>query len=60
MNAIKHELAQALLDFGAVHFQLGKAYKYQEGLKPEAASVMRVLKNIYDPPRHYEPGGFRV
>ena len=56
VNAIKHELAQALSDFGAVHFQLGKAYKYQEGLKPEAASVMRVLKNIYDPQGIMNPG----
>jgi FAD/FMN-containing dehydrogenase len=56
VNAIKKELVQALSDFGAVHFQLGKAYKYQEGLKPESAAVVSVLKQTYDPQGIMNPG----
>ena len=56
VNLIKQELVQALSDFGAVHFQLGKAYLYQEGLKPESASVLAVLKKTYDPQGIMNPG----
>jgi FAD/FMN-containing dehydrogenase len=56
VNAIKHELVKALSDFGAVHFQLGKAYLYQEGLRTEAAAVIAVLKRTYDPKGIMNPG----
>ncbi len=38
---IREELATAFMEAGAVSFQLGKFYLYQEGLEPSAASLLR-------------------
>ena len=49
VNAIKTELADVFMALGATHYQLGKAYRYYEGLKPEALATMLQLKAVFDP-----------
>jgi FAD/FMN-containing dehydrogenase len=56
VTEIKGALVLALSDLGSAHFQLGKAYLYQEGLKPEAAAVLNLLKAHFDPQGIMNPG----
>jgi FAD/FMN-containing dehydrogenase len=39
-----------------VSFQLGKFYRYQEGLEPTAAGLLRELKALLDPDGRMNPG----
>jgi FAD/FMN-containing dehydrogenase len=45
------------MESGAVSFQLGKFYLYQEGLEPTAAGLLRQLKQLVDPQGRMNPGG---
>ena len=54
---IRGDLARAFMESGAVSFQLGKFYLYQEGLEPSAASLLRQLKQLVDPQGRMNPGG---
>jgi FAD/FMN-containing dehydrogenase len=54
---IREELARAFMEAGAVSFQLGKFYLYQEGLEPSAAGLLRQLKQLVDPQGRMNPGG---
>ena len=56
VNAIREELAVLFMELGAVSFQLGKFYKYQEGLDPSAAAFLRALKQLTDPEGRMNPG----
>ena len=53
---IRDELAQAFLEAGAVSFQLGKYYRYQESLDASAAGFLRQLKRLVDPEGRMNPG----
>ncbi len=53
---IREELALAFMQNGAVSFQLGKFYRYQEGLAPSAAGFLRQLKQLVDPQGRMNPG----
>ena len=54
---IREDLARAFTEAGAVSFQLGKFYPYQEGLEPSAAAFLKQLKRIVDPQGRMNPGG---
>jgi FAD/FMN-containing dehydrogenase len=54
---IREDLARAFMEAGAVSFQLGKFYLYQEGLEPSAAALLRQLKQLVDPQGRMNPGG---
>jgi FAD/FMN-containing dehydrogenase len=54
---IREDLARAFMESGAVSFQLGKFYLYQEGLEPTAAGLLRQLKQLVDPQGRMNPGG---
>lgn len=54
---IREDLAAAFMQAGAVSFQLGKFYRYQEGLEPTAAAFLKQLKQIVDPQGRMNPGG---
>ena len=54
---IREDLARAFTQAGAVSFQLGKFYPYQEGLEPSAAAFLKQLKQIVDPQGRMNPGG---
>jgi hypothetical protein len=54
--AIRGDLATAFMEHGAVSFQLGKFYRYQDGLEPAAAGLLRELKSLLDPDGRMNPG----
>jgi len=54
---IREDLATAFMQAGAVSFQLGKFYRYQEGLEPTAAAFLKQLKQVVDPQGRMNPGG---
>ena len=54
--ALRGDLATAFMEQGAVSFQLGKFYRYQEGLEPTAAGLLRELKALLDPDGRMNPG----
>jgi len=53
---IRADLTRLLEESGAVHLQIGKAYRYREGLKPESFALVSALKNILDPGHRINPG----
>ena len=56
VSRIRGDIAELLKDMGAVHLQIGKSYKYREGLRPESFDLVRSLKNILDPENRINPG----
>ncbi|HRX90482.1 MAG TPA: FAD-binding oxidoreductase [Steroidobacteraceae bacterium] len=52
---VRDELAQCFMEHGAVSFQLGKFYKYQQGLEPSAATFLQQLKRLVDPQGRMNP-----
>lgn len=54
--ALRTDLARVFMENGAVSFQLGKFYFYQEGLQPSAAGFLRQLKQLVDPSGRMNPG----
>jgi len=54
--AIRGDLATAFMERGAVSFQIGKFYRYQEGLDPTASGLLRDLKSLLDPDGRMNPG----
>jgi FAD/FMN-containing dehydrogenase len=53
---VRAELAQTFMEHGAVSFQLGKFYLYQQGLEPTAAQFLRSIKALVDPEGRMNPG----
>lgn len=53
---LREDLASAFLKHGAASFQIGKFYKYQDGLDSSAASWLRQLKHNVDPQGRMNPG----
>jgi FAD/FMN-containing dehydrogenase len=43
-------------DLGAVHFQIGKAYRYKEGRNPDTYALLEAIKDYVDPARLMNPG----
>ncbi|MFO1455009.1 MAG: FAD-binding oxidoreductase [Steroidobacteraceae bacterium] len=54
---LREDLATAFMQAGAVSFQLGKFYRYQDGLEPTAAAFLKQLKQLVDPQGRMNPGG---
>ena len=54
------DVRQALIDLfceiGGVHLQIGKAYPYREGLRPESWRVIEDVKKALDPKGRINPG----
>ena len=59
-RACAGELKEAIIalyqQFGAAHFQIGRAYPYQQRLDPRAAALLRVIKQELDPAGLMNPG----
>jgi hypothetical protein len=53
---IRDDLAIAFMEQGATSFQIGKFYRYQDGLDPSAATWLRQLKQLVDPQGRMNPG----
>lgn len=56
VGRIRVALANNFTMQGAVSFQIGKFYPYQQGLEPGAASFLRQLKTLVDPAGRMNPG----
>ncbi len=56
VRKLRDALAQCFLRCGAVSFQLGKFYPYQQGLDPSAAGLLGQLKTLLDPQGRMNPG----
>jgi FAD/FMN-containing dehydrogenase len=54
--ALRAELVALLSSLGAVHLQVGKAYRYRDGLRPEAFELVAALKRAVDPEGRVNPG----
>lgn len=53
---IRKAVMQAFAKHGSMHMQLGKAYPYQELLKPTAKALVSAIKQQIDPTGHINPG----
>lgn len=53
---LRADLGRLLQESGAVHLQVGKAYRYREGLKPESYALVSALKDVLDPAHRINPG----
>ena len=53
---IREELLEFFCDMGAAHLQIGKAYRYKEGLKSPSWELVRQLKKVLDPGNRINPG----
>ena len=43
---LKHELSMLFRESGTVHFQIGKAYQYQEGIAPANRALITAIKHL--------------
>ena len=59
-RAYADELKQAIIalmqDFGAAHFQIGRAYPYQDRLDARASALLKAIKVELDPKGLMNPG----
>jgi FAD/FMN-containing dehydrogenase len=53
---VRRELIDYFSDIGGVHLQIGKAYPYREGLRPESWRVIEQIKQSLDPEGRINPG----
>jgi FAD/FMN-containing dehydrogenase len=53
---IRADLATAFMEHGAASFQLGKFYRYQDGLAPSAGAFLKQIKQLVDPQSRMNPG----
>ncbi len=56
VDGVKQRLRDALAGAGAVHFQIGKFYRYAETLEPSTLALVRALKQSLDPAGRMNPG----
>ena len=56
MDELKNKAIALYGEFGAVHFQIGKAYPFLSTRKQEAATVLKQLKTNFDPRNVMNPG----
>ena len=56
VDQLKVELTDLFREAGTVHFQIGKAYQYLEGIAPANQKLIAAIKNILDPERRVNPG----
>lgn len=55
-DQLKREIVDLMQQHGAAHFQLGRAYPYQQRLSPEAGALIRGIKAMLDPKGLMNPG----
>ncbi len=53
---LRGRLTQLFLDRGATHLQIGRTYRYREGLRPEALRLLEAIKLAVDPRGVVNPG----
>ncbi|MBL42659.1 MAG: FAD-binding protein [Rhodospirillaceae bacterium] len=53
---LREDLSNLFMEFGAVHFQIGRSYKYKEGKEQASWDLLKSLKKILDPKGLVNPG----
>ena len=53
---VRSQLTKLFLERGATHLQIGRTYRYREGLQPEAWSILESVKRTVDPAGLINPG----
>lgn len=53
---VRKDLIDLFADVGGIHMQIGKAYPYREGLRPESWRVVEDIKKALDPESRINPG----
>jgi FAD/FMN-containing dehydrogenase len=53
---LRGRLTQLFLERGATHLQIGRTYRYREGLRPEAWQLLAAIKRAVDPRGLVNPG----
>jgi FAD/FMN-containing dehydrogenase len=56
VTQLRSGLADLFMELGAVHFQIGKAYRYKEGRNPDTYALLEAIKDYVDPARLMNPG----
>jgi hypothetical protein len=56
VTQLRAELVNLLSELGAVHLQIGKSYRYREGLEPGSFGLVQALKRTLDPGNRINPG----
>ena len=55
-NVLKEAIIELFQNFGAAHFQIGRAYPYQSRLDAQALSLVKAVKHELDPRGLMNPG----
>ena len=55
-NGLKEAIIELFQNFGAAHFQIGRAYPYQSRLDAQALSLVKAVKHELDPRGLMNPG----
>lgn len=53
---IRRQLLDLFCQVGGIHMQIGKAYPYREGLRPESFDLIKAIKRAVDPGNRVNPG----
>jgi FAD/FMN-containing dehydrogenase len=54
--AMRGQLTQLFMERGATHLQIGRTYRYREGLRPEPMRLLEAIKRAVDPNGVVNPG----
>ncbi len=54
--SIRSEITLLFMEMGAVHLQIGKSYRYAEGIESTTLALIKALKNVLDPTNRINPG----
>ena len=53
---VREDIAELFKGRGGVHMQIGKSYRYAEGIHPEALALVKSIKQAVDPRGQVNPG----
>ena len=56
VERLKGEIIALYQQFGAAHFQIGRAYPYRQRLDPQASALLAAIKAQLDPHNLMNPG----
>ncbi len=56
VQKLREKLIDLFVDHGAVHFQIGKTYKYKQGLEQASYQLVEMIKKELDPMGKINPG----
>lgn len=60
VKELREQIHAIFASVGAIHMQVGKSYPYMTGRDPQAARVLRDIKQAVDPQNLMNPGALRL